>query len=138
VNLQRHEHAVHQAQKGRLEGSPHRACASRCSFARLDVELGFFEFCVRFFALLWWGVVQSDVRLLPSPAVRLPTEKPASSRAMATQIPVDFIALSAVIASFGDMAVALGSLLVDTDVNPIIVGPQGVTDVDALVVPSTS
>jgi acyl-CoA synthetase (NDP forming) len=48
---------------------------------------------------------------------------------------VDLAALANTIAAFSRMAVALGPVLAEIDVNPLLVGPAGVVALDALVVP---
>ena len=49
--------------------------------------------------------------------------------------PVDVTALAAAIAAFSRMAAALGPVLAEVDVNPLLAGPNGAIAVDALVVP---
>ena len=49
--------------------------------------------------------------------------------------PVDLAVLAEAIAAFSRLAVALGPLLTEIDVNPLLASPSGVVALDALVVP---
>jgi len=86
--------------------------------------------------------VMKDRRFLMPPATRVDARRALDSLASRTlldgvrgQPAADVEAVAVTIARLANLAIALGDLLAELDVNPLIAGPGGCIAVDALVVP---
>ena len=89
--------------------------------------------------------VMKDRRFLMPPATAVDARRALDSLAcrklldgVRGQPAADVDAVALTVARLGNLAVALGDLLAELDVNPLIAGPGGCVAVDALVVPRTA